>query len=75
MIALLALILLSLASASPDEAIGRITNVVDGDTFDVALTQHDSRISADDIHVRLADVDSPEMSTAQGPIAKAYSTK
>jgi len=73
---LLALLLLPpLAAAAPDEAVGRVTKVVDGDTIDVQLQSHDSRISEDTIRVRLADLDSPEMSTPQGPPAKAYTTK
>lgn len=42
-LALLALLLLALALAAPDEAIGKVTHVVDGDTFDVQLQSHDSR--------------------------------
>jgi len=73
---LLALLLLPLlAAAAPDEGIGRVTKVVDGDTIDVQLQSHDSRISEETIRVRLADLDSPEMSTPQGPPAKAYTTK
>ena len=72
---LLALLLLSLAAAAPDEAVGRVIKVVDGDTIDVQLQSHDSRISEDTIRVRLADLDSPEMSTPQGPPAKDYATK
>jgi micrococcal nuclease len=34
--------------------------VVDGDTFDVQLQDHDSRISEDLIRIRLADIDTPE---------------
>lgn len=72
---LLALLLPILAAAAPDEAVGRVSNVVDGDTIDVQLQSHDSRISEDIIRVRLADVDSPEMKTPQGPPAKDYTTK
>ena len=72
---LLALLLLPLAAAAPDEGMGRVTKVVDGDTIDVQLQSHDSRISEETIRVRLADLDSPEMSTPQGPPAKAYTTK
>jgi micrococcal nuclease len=70
---LLALLLLTtLAIASPDEAVGRVTKVVDGDTIDVQLQSHDSRISEDTIRVRLAALDASEMKTPQGPPAKAY---
>lgn len=71
----MALLLPILAAAAPDEATGRVTKVVDGDTIDVQLQSHDSRISEDLIRVRLADVDSPEMKTLQGLQAKDYTTK
>lgn len=72
---LLALLVPLLAAAAPDEATGRVTKVVDGDTIDVQLSTHDSRISEDTIRVRLADIDTPEMSTLRGPSAKDYTTK
>lgn len=72
----LALLLLPLlAAAAPDEVVGWVTKVVDGDTIDVQLQSHDSRISEDTIRVRLADIDTPEMSTLRGPAAKDYTTK
>jgi len=37
-----------------------LSKVVDGDTFDVTLQDHDSRISEDLIRIRLADIDTPE---------------
>jgi micrococcal nuclease len=55
------LLMLSLATSSPDEAIGRVSKVVDGDTFDVQLQSHDSRITEDLIRIRLADIDCPEI--------------
>ena len=45
---------------------------MDGDTIDVQLTTHDSRISDDTIRVRLADLDSPEMKTLQGLADAAF---
>ena len=54
------MLLISLATGSSDEAIGRVSKVVDGDTFDVTLESHDSRISEDLIRIRLADIDTPE---------------
>jgi len=36
------------------------SKVVDGDTFDVQLQDHDSRITEDLIRIRLADIDCPE---------------
>ena len=45
---------------------GRVTKVIDGDTFDVTLQDHDSRISEDVIRIRLADIDTLEV---RGPNA------
>jgi micrococcal nuclease len=64
--ALFVLLLVSLAAGAPDEAMGRVSKVVDGDTFDVTLESHDSRISEDLIRIRLADIDTPEV---RGPKA------
>jgi len=55
------LLLISLIAASPDEAAGRVSHVVDGDTFDVLIQDHDSRITEDKIRIRLADIDCPEI--------------
>ena len=52
------LLLIALANGTPDEAYGRVTKVIDGDTIDVQL--QDSPISEDLIRVRLADIDCPE---------------
>jgi len=60
------LLLITLAAGAPDEAMGRVSKVVDGDTFDVALDSHDSRITEDLIRIRLADIDTPEV---RGPKA------
>jgi endonuclease YncB( thermonuclease family) len=60
------LLLISPAAGAPDEATGRVSKVVDGDTFDVTLESHDSRISEDLIRIRLADIDTPEV---RGPKA------
>lgn len=75
MIPLALLLLISLAGGLPDEAMGRITHVVDGDTADVQLQDHDSRITEDLIRIRFADIDTPEMDTPQGPVAKAFTAK
>ncbi len=70
------LLLISLAAGAPDEAMGRVSKVVDGDTFDVTLESHDSRISEDLIRIRLADIDTPEFrgpkACAAGKKASAY---
>ncbi|MDF0592207.1 thermonuclease family protein [Methanotrichaceae archaeon M04Ac] len=54
---------------------GVVTNVVDGDTFDLRIEKTDPRILYEIERVRLADVDSPEMSTPEGPPAKVSSTE
>ncbi|MGD9566661.1 MAG: thermonuclease family protein [Methanothrix sp.] len=64
-----------LAAASPDEASGIVTNVVDGDTFDLRIDKTDPRIIYEIERVRLADVDSPEMSTPEGEPAKVFATE
>jgi len=72
---LLATLLPILVWATPDEASGTVTNVVDGDTFDIRIEKTDPRIIYEVERVRLADVDSPEMSTPEGPPAKVYTTE
>lgn len=71
-LALLVLLLPALSLAAPDEAIGKVAHVVDGNTFDVQLQSHDSRIATDNIRIRLADVDSPELDASGGDQAKDY---
>jgi len=70
------MLLISLAAGTPDEAMGRVSKVVDGDTFDVTLESRDSRISEDLIRIRLADIDCPETRGAKaceaGKKASAY---
>ena len=73
----LVLFLPSLASSTPDEAYGRVSNVVDGDTIDVALQDYNaSQIAEDVIRIRLADIDTPEVRGAKtceaGKEASAY---
>jgi len=61
------MLLIALAAGAPDEAMGRVSKVVDGDTFDVTVTEGDSRVMVDDvIRIRLADIDTPEV---RGPKA------
>jgi endonuclease YncB( thermonuclease family) len=55
------LLLIYITAASPDEAYGRVVKTVDGDTFDVLLQDHDSRITEDQIRIRLADIYCPEI--------------
>lgn len=62
----------SAALAAYDEAHGIVTNVVDGDTFDVTIEKASPKISYSVERIRLADVDSPEMATVEGPAAKDF---
>jgi len=72
-LSLILLILLPIMGlAAQDEACGVVTKVVDGDTFDVSIEKADSRIVSGLERVRLADVNSPEIETAQGPSAKDF---
>ena len=57
---------------SVSEAYGVVTNIVDGDTFDVTIEKADSRIFSSVERIRLADVNSPEMNTSTGPDAKDF---
>jgi endonuclease YncB( thermonuclease family) len=61
-----------LGAASPEETYGIVSNVIDGDTIDVMIEKADPRIYATVERVRLADVDSPEMSTPEGSPAKDF---
>lgn len=80
MLTLALMLLISLTTGSPDEATGRVSKVVDGDTFDVTVTEGDSRVMVDDvIRIRLADIDTPEVrgkkASEAGRIASAYTKK
>jgi endonuclease YncB( thermonuclease family) len=65
LIGLIGCIIISIAASSPDEIYGRVTHVVDGDTFDLEIQDSD-RLLDDVIRVRLADIDCPE---TRGPKA------
>lgn len=69
---ILIFILSCTALATQDEAYGIVTNVVDGDTFDVTIEKANPKIAYNVERVRLADVDSPEMATVEGPAAKDF---
>jgi|WetSurMetagenome_2_1015567.scaffolds.fasta_scaffold13398_5 endonuclease YncB( thermonuclease family) len=58
--------------ASLDEAYGMVTNVVDGDTFDVTMEKASEKVAYQVERVRLADVDSPEMDSENGPVARDF---
>lgn len=55
-----------------DEAGGTVTNVVDGDTFDVTIEKASDKVTYSVERVRLADIDSPEMDTEAGPPARDF---
>jgi micrococcal nuclease len=61
-IMLLTLTLITVVSASPNEASGVVLRVVDGDTFDVQGFGL----------VKLADINAPEMGTIEGVHAREY---
>ena len=61
-----------IALAAQDEAYGIVTNVVDGDTFDVTIEKAGAKVAYLVERIRLADVDSPEMESENGPAAKDF---
>lgn len=62
----------SIALAAQDEAYGIVTRVVDGDTFDVTMEKRDARAVNIVERIRLADIDSPEMSSESGLAARDF---
>jgi len=75
MLLALSLILLELplaVKAAPDEAYGTVINVVDGNTFDIAVEKADPRIISSVERIRLADVGSPDVSTQEGIQARDF---
>ena len=62
----------SIALATQDEAYGIVTNIVDGDTFDVTMEKGDAKVAYSVERIRLADVDSPEMDSDSGPEARDF---
>lgn len=62
----------SIALAAQDEAYGIVTNVVDGDTFDVTIENADAKVAYSVERIRLADIDSPEMKSESGPAARDF---
>ncbi len=61
-----------IALAAQDEAYGIVTNVVDGDTFDVTIEKAGAKVAYRVERIRLADIDSPEMESENGPAAKDF---
>jgi len=62
----------SIALAAQDEAYGIVTNVVDGDTFDVTIEKAGAKVAYSVERIRLADIDSPEIESERGPAAKDF---
>ncbi len=62
----------AIAKATQDEAYGIVTNVVDGDTFDVTIEKACAKVIYSVERIRLADVDSPEMESEKGPLARDF---
>jgi endonuclease YncB( thermonuclease family) len=62
----------AIALAAQDEAYGIVTNVVDGDTFDVTIEKAGAKVAYNVERIRLADVDSPEMESEKGPEARDF---
>lgn len=72
-LASMAFIVLScICLAAPDEAYGTVTNILDGGTFDIEVEKADPRVEQRTEGVRLADVESPDMKTADGPAARDF---
>jgi endonuclease YncB( thermonuclease family) len=48
---------------------GKVTNVIDGDTFDMTVTHHGSNNKIkynNSERIRISSIDAPELNTAQG---------
>lgn len=73
LVLLLAFVMIKVAIALPDEAIGRVVTVVTGDTFGIEITSPDARTRHID-QVRLADVIAPSTLTPEGKNAKKFAT-
>lgn len=71
----LSLILLELpltVLAAPDESYGTVVNVIDGVTFDISIEKADPRIISSIERIKLADISSPGISTAEGFLARDF---
>jgi endonuclease YncB( thermonuclease family) len=70
MIFLLMILIIPPSLGTQVEAWGTVTNIVDGDTFDLYVEGGDGRITSSVERIRLADVDAPEMDTQEGMASK-----
>lgn len=66
------IIISTIVLASQDEAYGIVTNVVDGDTFDVTMEKANEKVLYRVERIRLADIDSPEMKSEKGADARDF---
>lgn len=66
------LIFPTIAMAALDEAYGVVTNVVDGDTFDVTIEKANAKVTYSVERIRLADIDSPEIESDRGLAARDF---
>ncbi|MCJ7443801.1 MAG: thermonuclease family protein [Methanotrichaceae archaeon] len=64
--------LLNIAAAYPYESYGTVNNIVDGTSFDVYIEKADSRVMSNVERIKLADVESPNISTEAGSKAKDF---
>lgn len=69
---MLAMILVSPTYAFPAEVSGIVTNVEDGNTFDLLIVEGDPRIMTSLIRVMLADLVCPDIATAEGRSSRYY---
>jgi micrococcal nuclease len=61
-----------LALAAPEECYGQVSKVLDGDTIEVLIQKADPRIQSAVEVIRLADVNSPELDTPPGLLARDF---
>ncbi|OPY48515.1 MAG: hypothetical protein A4E48_02819 [Methanosaeta sp. PtaU1.Bin060] len=68
----LMILLNGIAAAAVDETYGVVTKAVDGDTIYVTIQKADPRIVSNIESIRLADVNSPELSASGGSAARDF---
>ena len=64
--AILTLLLSNMVLGVPDESYGVVTRIVDGGSFDIQIEKADPRIDYGTEHITLADIDAPDLGTADG---------
>ncbi len=68
--AILTLLLSNMVLGVPDESYGVVTRIVDGGSFDIQIEKADPRIDYSTERITLADIDAPDLGTADGLQAK-----